>query len=70
MLKRFYGVQSDDKRAAFCCYIHVQVLFQEGLNFVVEFMGNMQAHAFILVHLFAAEIPFPRNSTLYSNHFA
>jgi len=66
----FLPGQSDDKRAAFCGYIHVQVLFQEGLNCFVESAGNVQRHALIRVYLFVSEIPCPRNPALNSNHSA
>ena len=36
----------------------------------MEFAGNRQAYAFILVCLFAVEISFSGNSTLDSNHLA
>jgi hypothetical protein len=41
----------------------------KGLNYFVEFAGNWQGNALILVYSFASEIPFPRKPQLKSNQF-
>jgi len=66
----FLPGQSDDEGAAFCGYIHVQVLSKEGFHCFVKLAGNVQGHAFILVYSFVSEVLFSRNPALNSNYLA
>ena len=56
--QRFGGVERDGERVILGGDVYGEALVEEGFDLVVEFAGNGDVDAFILVDVFVAEVAF------------